>query len=177
MKKILYLFVSLALLLALPACGDLAGSPSETATPTLLEATQGDQTVQIFLIAIGDNGQTGMPIGCDDSVIGVEVQAAPSQEVLRSALEELLSVNEQYYGQSGLYNALYQSDLVLGSVSIEQGEASIHLSGSLVLGGVCDNPRVEAQLEETALQFPAVSQVSIFVNGQPLEEVLSLKGE
>jgi hypothetical protein len=52
-----------------------------------------------------------------------------------------------------------------------------NLSGTMMLGGVCDNPRVEAQLEETALQFPTVSQVSVFVNSRPLEEVLSLKGE
>jgi len=146
-------------------------------TPFLPDTTPGLQTVQIFLIALEDNGQSGTKIGCDDSVIPVQVAIAPTQGVLRAALEELLSLKESYYGQSGLYNALYQSDLKLDSVSIEQGEAIIRLSGTLMLGGVCDNPRVEAQLEETALQFSTVSQVSVFVNGRPLEEVLSLEGE
>jgi hypothetical protein len=40
------------------------------------------------------------------------------------------------------------------------------------VGGVCDEPRVRAQLEETALQFVTVDSVSIFVNGQPLAEAL-----
>ena len=146
-------------------------------TPVLPDATPGLQTVQIFLIALEDGGRSGKEIGCDDSVIPVQVAIAPTQGVLRAALGELLSLKEPYYGQSGLYNALYQSDLKLDSVSIEQGEAVIYLSGTLTLGGVCDSPRVEAQLEETALQFHTVSHVSVFVNGRPLEEVLSLKGE
>ncbi len=177
MKKKLILLVYLALFLVLPACGETQSPVSGTDTPTLPEATQGVQMVQIFLIAIGDNGQSGLRTGCNDSVLAVQVEAGPTQDVLQAALEELLSLKEQFYGQSGLYNALYQSDLALESVSIEQGKATIYLSGSLVLGGVCDNPRVEAQLKETALQFPAVSQASIFINGQTLEEVLSLKGE
>jgi hypothetical protein len=148
-----------------------------TMAPVLPDATPGLQMVQIFLVAMEDNGRSGKKIGCDDSIVPVQVAIAPTRGVLRAALGELLSLKESYYGQSGLYNALYQSDLKLDSVSIEHGEAIIHLSGTLMLGGVCDNPRVEAQLEETALQFSTVSKVSIFVNGEPLEEVLSLKGE
>lgn len=152
-------------------------SPPPTTTPALPETTQGLQMVQIFLIALEDNGQSGKKIGCDDSVIPIQVPIAPTRGVLRAALVELLSLKEAYYGQSGLYNVLYQSDLKLDSVSIEQGKAIIHLSGTLMVAGVCDNPRVEAQLEETALQFSTVSKVTIFINGKPLEEVLSLKGE
>jgi hypothetical protein len=44
-----------------------------------------------------------------------------------------------------------------------------------MLGGVCDNPRVEAQLVETAMQFPGVMEAAITINGTPLEEALSLK--
>jgi hypothetical protein len=62
------------------------------------------------------------------------------------------------------------------SVSVEDGEATVQLSGELMLGGACDNPRMEAQLEETALQFPEISAVSVFINQVPLEEVLSLRG-
>jgi hypothetical protein len=61
-------------------------------------------------------------------------------------------------------------------VTLEDGEAIVKLSGTLMLGGVCDNPRVEAQLEETALQFSTVSRVSVFVNGVPLEGLLSGEG-
>jgi spore germination protein GerM len=35
------------------------------------------------------------------------------------------------------------------------------------------NPRVQAQIEETALQFPTVKKVKVFINGLPLSEYLS----
>jgi hypothetical protein len=75
-----------------------------------------------------------------------------------------------------LYNALYQSDLQLESVTVEAGKAVIKLTGSLTLGGECDNPRVAAQLDATARQFPTVSELSIFINDKLLADVLSLKG-
>ena len=49
------------------------------------------------------------------------------------------------------------------------------LAGKLLLGGVCDDPRVEAQLVETARRFSTVREVEIVINGKPLKEVLSEK--
>lgn len=155
-------------------------TPDTTSQPivTLVAATAtpGHQRVFIFLIALEDNGQSGQFVGCGDSVIPVKINTTPSLEVLRMSMEALLSMNEQYFGESGLYNSLYQSDLSLESISLENGKAVIHLTGSLILGGVCDNPRVEAQLEATALQFNTVNEVTIFINGKPLKEILSLQG-
>ena len=150
--------------------------PTPTADQVSPIATPGQMTVQIFLIAVGDNGQSGTLIGCGDSAVPVQVTIPETEGVLRAALSELLSIDEQYYGQSGLYNALYQSDLQVADVTIESGTAIIELSGSLMLAGECDNPRVEAQIEETALQFSTVQAVSVFLNGEPLEDVLSLQG-
>ncbi|MFZ6028649.1 MAG: GerMN domain-containing protein [Chloroflexota bacterium] len=125
---------------------------------------------EIYLIAVGDNGQAGKKIGCDDSVVPVEVVFEPPTDTpLPAALEELLALDGQYYGQSGLYNVFYQSDLAVESAQIKNGEAIIRLAGTLRLGGVCDDPRLRAQLEETALQFPGVQDVAIFINGEPLE--------
>jgi hypothetical protein len=95
---------------------------------------------------------------------------------MKAALVALLSVKEQYYGQSGLYNALYQSDLQVDKVSIDNGKASVYLTGSLLMGGECDIPRVQTQLEQTVLQFPTVAEAAIFINGKPLADVLSLRG-
>jgi hypothetical protein len=80
------------------------------------------------------------------------------------------------YGQSGLYNALYLSDLSIADVAVIDGEARIDLVGELIIGGVCDIPRIEEQLRTTALQFSTVNRVSIRVNGVPLEELLDLRG-
>jgi hypothetical protein len=134
-----------------------------------------EQTVKIVLIALEDNGQSGTLVGCGDSAVPITVTIPPTQGVLRAALEKLLSAKQQFYGESGYYNALYQSDLEVASVRIEQGKAIIHLTGTIMLGGTCDAPRVEAQIEQTALQFSTVSDVAVFVNDTPLEEVLSTK--
>lgn len=133
------------------------------------------QSVAIYLIALEDNGRSGTQIGCGDSVVPVQVQIAPTRGVLRAALEQLLALDQPYYGQSGLYDALYPSDLRIDEVSVADGLATIRLSGSLRLGGVCDNPRVQAQLEQTALQFSTVNRTAILINERPLEEVLSEK--
>lgn len=157
--------------------------PSTTATlaiskppvpqKTITESTQ--NMVKIFLIAVNDNGQTGIPVGCGDSAVPVLVEIAPTQVVLKAALESLLSVKEQYYGQSGLYNALYQSDLQVENVTIDNsGKASVYLTGTLKMGGECDTPRVHAQFEQTALQFPTVKTVIIYINGILLSDVVSL---
>jgi len=145
--------------------------PSATTVPP--NPTAAEQTVKIFLIALEDNGQSGVLVGCGDSAVPVTVTIPPTQGVLRAALEKLLSAKQQFYGESGFYNALYQSDLELENVTIEQGKAIIYLTGTVMLGGVCDSPRFEAQIEQTALQFSTVSNVEVFINDIPLEDVLS----
>jgi len=144
-------------------------------TETLATAAGAEQQVKIFLIAVDDNGRSGKQVGCGDSVVAVMVPISQTVEVLKAALEALLAVQTQFYGESGLYNALYQSDLQLESVTIEQGIAQIRLTGTLALGGECDSPRVEAQLTETAMQFPTVKGVKVTLNEEPLQNVLSLK--
>lgn len=127
----------------------------------------------IYLVALGDEGQSGQPIGCGDSLVPVEVTFPPTAAPLTAALQRLFAIDDQFYGQSGLYNALYQSSLSLDSASVDNGTATINLSGQLQLGGVCDNPRVEAQIKETARQFSTVNEVVVYLNGQRLEDVLS----
>ena len=66
------------------------------------------------MVAIGDNGAAGKRAGCGDSLVPVNIEAPYTQGVLKAALEYLLAQKSQYYGQSGLYNALYQSNLPRG---------------------------------------------------------------
>lgn len=153
------------------------------AAPTQAAATQvppsatasSSKENKIFLIAINDNGVSGKKIGCGDSVVAVVTQVADPAAPLRGTLDNLLAVHSQFYGQSGLYNALFRSDLKLKSVTIKNEVAEIQLTGSLTLGGVCDSPRVQAQLEETALQFATVKSVNITINGKRLQDLLSGK--
>lgn len=136
--------------------------------------SNGKMTLKIFMISQGDNGKDGVLVGCGDSAIAVQREVPQTQAVLKAAFEQLLSVKDKDYGQSGYYNALYQSNLTLGSASIDKnGKATIKLSGSLLTSGACDNPRVIAQLEETAKQFSTVKSVEILVNGQEIRALLT----
>ena len=161
--------------ITIPSATSIPQSTATRVPPVLPTSTPGEQLVKIVLIALEDNGQGGTLVGCGDSAIPINVTVPPTQGILRAALEKLFSAKQQFYGESGYYNALYQSDLQVTGVTIEQGKAVIHLTGSVTLGGVCDAPRVEAQIEQTALQFSTVNEVAVFINDVPLEDVLSLQ--
>lgn len=126
-----------------------------------------------YLVALEDNGQTGPFVGCEDSLVPIRVNFAPTIAPLTAALEELLAIDEEFYGQSGLYNALHQSNLSVVGIDIENGLATINLTGDIIASGACDAPRIIGQLEYTALQYSTVSSVEIFVDGVPLEQVVS----
>lgn len=157
----------------------MAANP-DIVSPSLIYAGQrliipdGDVAVfertNIYLIALEDAGQRGPEIGCDDSVVPVEVEIESTVAPLTAALEQLLALDEEFYGESGLYNALYRSDLRVEDVRISGGEAIIRLTGEISVGGVCDEPRVEAQLRHTALQYDTIDRVEILINGQVLDE-------
>jgi hypothetical protein len=144
-----------------------------TRTPTL---GAGTMRVKLYFVALNDNGVAGKKFGCNDSLVAVDRAIPTTNAPLTAALKELLSLTDQNYGQSGLYNSLYQSKLRIDSIAIVNAKATINLSGSLVLGGVCDNPRVEAQIEQVALQFSTVKTVAVFLNGKTLQQALSEKG-
>ncbi len=159
--------------LVLPAASQTP--PPQPSSPTPIPTQPTEQLVKLFLIALEDNGKSGTLVGCGDSAVPITVTIPKTQGVLRAALQRLLSEKAKFYGESGLYNALYQSDLQIAGVTIDQGKAIIHLTGKFMLGGTCDAPRVEAQIEQTALQFSTVTDVAVFVNDVPLKDVLSQK--
>jgi spore germination protein GerM len=172
---------------AVPSSTATTGSAAPTATtkpaqptavpPTAQPTSAGVSEVNIYLIAVGDNGASGPLVGCGDSVVAVKRQlSAPTRAPLRAALEQLLSLHDENYGQSGLRNALYGSNLAIDNVTIENEVAKIALSGTMSLAGECDDPRFKAQLEYTALQFSTVKSVEITVNDQPLDKLLGGQG-
>jgi spore germination protein GerM len=121
--------------------------------------------VTVALIAL-----EGGSIGCGDGIVPVPLTLPHTRAPLAAALRALLAHRART--GAGQYDALRLSTLRLDSASIKAGVATIRLSGSLVLNGVCDNPRVEAQLVSTARQFPTVRSVRVFLNGEPLSTAL-----
>lgn len=144
--------------------GNSDGSSSATTTK-----------VKLYLVAIDDGGVSGKMIGCNDSVVAVDKEIAATNAPLRAAYEQLLALDSRDYGKSGLVNALYNSNLTIDEVSIQNKVATIKLKGTLSSAGTCDDPRIIAQLTETALQFTTISSVQVFVNGKKIEDLLSGK--
>ncbi len=156
-------------------------SASTTSTPRatatrMIPTSPATMTVKVFMVALNDNGKSGKKIGCEDSVVAVNRTIPSTSAPLTAALKELLTIRQRTFGESGLYNALYQSNLKVAGVALVNKRATINLTGTILLGGVCDNPRFAAQIQETALQFPTVGEVAVTINGTPLEKLLSEKG-
>ena len=57
----------------------------------------------------------------------VNVNIPGTQTPLKGAYEYLLSYKKEHYSDSGLYNALYRSDLKVAAVSIVNGVAKVKL--------------------------------------------------
>ncbi|MCB8987805.1 MAG: GerMN domain-containing protein [Ardenticatenaceae bacterium] len=123
----------------------------------------------IYLIALQDAAEGGPLLDCHASTVPVNIDIEPTITPLTDALKRLLSLDQQYYGESGFYNPLYQSDLTLQDVVIEDQTATIYLSGDLQLNSVCDGAWVQGQVENTARQYTAVDSVFILLNGLPLD--------
>lgn len=161
-----------------------ANESSETKKPATNEA-EDNQAVQpdttyngplpLYYVAINDNGKFGDRFGCDDSIIPVLTDNVTTDDRLTEALTRLLADESQRVEGTELYNALYQADLTLVRAEVEDNVAVVELRGDLNLRGTCDTPRVEEQLERTALAASGANDVRITLNDEPLAEALSLQ--
>ena len=129
----------------------------------------------IYFVAVGDNGQSGPKIGCGDSLVAVKQPIEPTTGVIRAALNKLFSYKQQNIGELGLYNALWQSSLTLASARVDNGVATVMLTGQPQMGGECDTPRFIGQIQQTILSQQGVKAANVFLNGQPIEKALSLR--
>lgn len=167
MKKSLLIVLPVFLMLSLTGCGRNTVKPAAPARPSPAQTVN-----HLYLIALEDAGKSGPTIGCGDSLVSVEIPPVD----LKSALTQLLSIHDETYGQSGLYNALFRSDLKVTRINRTGSAIEADLTGSLVTGGECDYPRVKAQLEAVLRQSTESKiPVTIRVNGDLLDDLLSGK--
>lgn len=146
-------------------------APSET-EPLDLRADSPTERVRIFLIATEDGGGLGRKVACSDSAVPVEVELPRQRPALEGALEALLAHDSRYDRATGLYNPLYASPLEIQRIDRAGAEARVYLTGYVEVGEDCDGPRMLAQLTETALQFPDVQRVQLYLGGKPLGQLL-----
>ena len=149
----------------LVGCGRTENAPQD------VNATAKVRKARIFLISTDDKG----PVGCGDSAVPMEADLPAPTPALWGSLETLLTAGNSYES-AGFYNALANSPLRVQRIERSGPTARIYLTGYLEIGGACDSPRVLSQLTETATQFQDVDKAEIFLDGKPLEELLSGKG-
>jgi hypothetical protein len=137
--------------------------------------------IKLYFIELGTKDLKAYRIGCGDAVIGVDAKYAPvkDEKAAETALKMLFAVKNETYGDDKLFNSLYQSNLKVESLTVDKNKkATLKLSGSFNISGVCDTPRFEEQIRQTVLQFKDLySDVEIFLNDKPLSVYLSGKGE
>jgi hypothetical protein len=128
----------------------------------------------VYYVAIDDGGRSGVRFGCNDSLVAVHNTDSSITEPLQAAMSRLLS-GPGAPPASGLYNALEASSLQYVSGYLDGTTVVVNLAGAVQRGGVCDLPRIEAQLTHTAVTAVNAVRAEIYVSGVPLDEVLGLR--
>lgn len=160
---------------AAPPPSSTPASPPPTEEPTPTGLPEQVAPLTIYYVAVGDNGVSGPAIGCGDSLVATTTAPVRFTDQVGPSIGTLLANKSRDIGQSGLINVLYQSSLTYLGGELNGSTITIWLSGQFMLGGVCDVPRAKAQLEYTAMTASGATSAQVFVNGRPIDEVLSLK--
>lgn len=92
-------------------------------------------------------------------------QVSGDKERAGAALEALFAVDKLEYGESGLQNFLYLSDLEVDQISTQDGVDRVELSGKLVGIGSMADPLIKLQVEKTVSEY--LDNYVITLNGQP----------
>ncbi|AFR30896.1 MULTISPECIES: GerMN domain-containing protein [Micrococcaceae] len=149
-------------------------APEPTATATVIPVDSADSGPAVYYVAIDDGGARGVRFGCNDSLVPVRGVAVPG-DPLSVALGRLLEAGMPVDSDAALYDALADSSLRYLSGYKSGATVVVNLSGSLRPGGVCDIPRIQAQLTQTIVQASGASRAEIYVNGRTLTEALSVR--
>lgn len=150
-------------------------SPPATAEPSPTGLPEQVAPLTIYYVAVDDNGVSGPRIGCGDSLVATTTAPVRFTDQVGPSIGALLANKSRDVGMSGLVNVLYQSNISYLGGELNGSTITIWLTGQFMLGGVCDIPRAKGQLEYTAMTASGATSAQVFVNGRPIDEVLSLK--
>lgn len=103
--------------------------------------------------------------GCD-YVWMIDRYVAPTPAPLNAAYRELFAFSGDLDFYQGNYIVRNHPNLKFDKALIENRVAKVYLTGSLSeIETDCDQDRMRVQVEETALQYPTVDAVLIYLNG------------
>ena len=160
-----------------PGTGPAKGPPPSSQAPAPDDPPRGNaagtQAVTAYYVLLDDGGSSGVRFGCNDSLVGVRRANAESASPLPAAIGALLDGSAPPIAD--VYNSLSGSALDFLSGSFDGTTVTVYLAGTIRPGGVCDIPRIEAQLTQTAVSAVGAIRAEIYVNGVGLAEALSLK--
>ncbi|UXM91448.1 GerMN domain-containing protein [Paenarthrobacter sp. JL.01a] len=151
-----------------PEPGTSAAEPSATAPELDADGPA------VYYVAIDDGGARGVRFGCNDSLVPVRGVSVPG-DPLSVALGRLLEAGLPVDSDAALYDSLAGSSLRFLSGYMNGSTVVVNLSGSLRPSGVCDIPRIQAQLIHTVVSATGASRAEIYVNGRTLTEALSVR--
>ncbi|TVU60120.1 GerMN domain-containing protein [Paenarthrobacter nitroguajacolicus] len=149
-------------------------APEPSATDTVIPVDVDAYGPAVYYVAIDDGGARGVRFGCNDSLVPVRGVAVPG-DPLSVALGRLLGAGMPLDSDAALYDALAGSSLRYLSGYMNGSTVVVNLSGSLRPGGICDIPRIQAQLTHTIVSASGATRAEIYVNGRTLTEALSVR--
>lgn len=162
-----HIFVALTLLGA--GCAPAASTNISASTPAPLPtAVKKIMTSVALIVTEGTAVPPGTKVvrtkvGCNDKVVLADV---PVRVLLGNNLGNALTTlfSGPTLPDKNLYNSLTQSSLnVLDIKPGAKGVTEVYLTGTVITGGVCDDPRVKAQIESTISQY--TKKFAIYLNG------------
>lgn len=158
-----------------PSPGPTAGSTAPGSTsPGIGTGAAPSVGTAVYYVALDDGGRSGVRFGCNDSLVAVHNADSTISEPLQAAMSRLLS-GPGAPPASGLYNALSASSLQYVSGYLDGTTVVVNLTGAVQPGGVCDLPRIDAQLTHTAVTAVGAVRAEIYISGVPLADVLGLR--
>jgi len=161
--------LGICVVIGLSGCGnDQKTSKDET------EAEKNGTSIYLVAMDEGalDDGTEVENIGCDDALVEVKINKKLSPQ---EALEALFDYTT---AEDGLYNVFSMSpNLQIEKMIVANDFAIVTLSKDLVTGGMCDGPRVPAQIRKTLMQFDEIDGVDIFVGDEEVSSYLSEKDD
>lgn len=131
------------------------------------EQTEETLTTQISipLASLEEEGDFG-PFGCQQYINFHTIEVPQTQGVLSAVYEQLFTL--PYDGISGVSDKniiASQQNLMFNSVILENGTASLYLSGT-VMGNHCADEVFRHQIEQAAFQFDTIHTLQVFLNDE-----------
>lgn len=146
-----------------------AGVDLGAITPTTTPETTVEESIAAtssIMLAMLDTAQisNGPSRGCD-KVVMVNQIIPSTTAPLTAAMKALFLTSTTTV--DGWFNYIPRTSATLhfDHAAVVNGTANIYLEGSLSgLAGICDDPRTEIQIQETAKQFATVQSVQLYLN-------------